>query len=76
MILLDRKYYRSSSKIDITLDQNVIVTKSYYPKFSFTIIISDLGGSLGFWLGLGINQLCLHCFTFLETITKYFKSVL
>ena len=30
---------------------------SQYPDFSWTTFFTDLGGSLGLWLGLGVSQL-------------------
>ena len=45
------------SKIELTLDQSVLVTKSFYPSLSLSRLFSDLGGAMGLWLGLGIIQL-------------------
>ena len=56
------------STVDITLDQTVTITESFYPGLSVTKLISSLGGSLGFWLGLGIIQLCQAA---LDTLAKW-----
>ena len=37
--------------------QEVQVTESYYPEFSVAIFFAEIGGSLGFWLGVGTMQL-------------------
>ena len=44
---------------DLTFDQTVIVTKSFYPPLSFTTLFTQLGGSLGLWLGIGMMQMCI-----------------
>ena len=54
--------------VDITLDPTVTITESFYPGLSVTKLISSLGGSLGFWLGLGIIQLCQAA---LDTLAKW-----
>ena len=45
--------------IDITFDQLVTISKTFYPRLSFTKLFTDLGGSLGLWLGVGLKQMCL-----------------
>ena len=49
----------AASVFEVTLDQVVTVTESRYPQMSFTKLFSEIGGSLGLWLGIGIIQLCV-----------------
>ena len=51
----------------IQFDQSVTVTRLFYPKLSFSILFSDMGGALGFWLGLGALQLAQ---SFIQLIIK------
>ena len=43
--------------ITIFFDQTVDVTEYYYPQFSLTDFLSNVGGCLGLWLGLGVIQM-------------------
>ena len=63
---------RNDTKINMTFDQTVTVTESFYAGISPTRIFSDLGGSLGLWLGLGAIQLCLNAIEYLSLILKLF----
>ena len=38
------------SKIDIAFSEKVTVTKNVFPKFNPAEFLSELGGSMGFWL--------------------------
>ena len=44
------------STFDLTLDQEVTVTESFYPPFSPLQFITVSGGAFGLWLGLGAVQ--------------------
>ena len=66
---------RNNTKIQMTFDQTVTITESFYPGISPTRIFSDLGGSLVLWLGLGAiqgAQLCLNAIEYLSLILKLF----
>ena len=41
---------------DLTLDQEVTLTESFYPPFSPLDFITVSGGALGLWLGIGAVQ--------------------
>ena len=59
-------YDRSYTKFDLTFDQAVTVTESYYPSPSLTKLLAELGGSLGLWLGVGVVQLWLYATNFIS----------
>lgn len=60
------------STFDVTLDQVVTVTESRYPKMSFAKFFSDLGGSLGLWLGIGFIQIGVLLVNLVSKLRKSF----
>ena len=46
----------NNSIINLTFSQEMLVTKTQFLKFIFTNFLSDLGGSMGLWLGIGLLQ--------------------
>ena len=69
----DERTDSALSTFDVTLDQVVTVTESRYPKMSFSKFFSDLGGSLGLWLGIGFIQIGV---LFVNLVSKLRKSFL
>ena len=56
-VFLDEKLVSiKKSRIDITFSNNVAITITYFPKFNIASFMSELGGSMGMWLGLGVVQ--------------------
>ena len=45
----------------LTLPNRLRVTETKYVPFSLGRLLSDLGGGLGLWMGLGVMQLFLAC---------------
>lgn len=56
------------SKFEITIEQEITVTESFYATVSFTKLLTELGGSLGLWLGVGINELWGHGANFVVSL--------
>ena len=61
---MSRSIDRNYSKVDLTFDQTVTISESYYPSPSLTVLLADMGGSLGLWLGVGIIQLFAYASNF------------
>ena len=54
--LYEEKNSGNTSGINLTFSQTVLVSYTHFLKFSFSHFLSDLGGSMGLWLGLGLLQ--------------------
>ena len=66
---------KKDSKVSIFIDPWVSVTEYYFPDFSLTEFLTNVGGTLGFWLGVGIMQLGGHVtFVIVKIAEKINKS--
>ena len=54
---LNKKSQSDFTTLCLDIIQEVKVTESYYPEFSLAGFFAEMGGSLGFWLGVGTMQL-------------------
>lgn len=48
---------------DFTFDQTVTITEAYYSDFDLQEFLSNTGGAVGLWLGLGMVQLIQYIIT-------------
>ena len=44
-------------KFDLSVDQTITITESFYPKFSPLSFITKMGSAIGLWLGAGVVQM-------------------
>ena len=70
MFAYERANYENTSFIKLTFDQNVEMTEYFYPEFSLSTFLSDLGGTLGLWLGVGVMQIGAYG----AAIIRHFKN--
>ena len=54
--LFYRTSVRNYSTILLTFSSKVLVTRTDFPEFSLASFLSEVGGSMGLWLGLGMVQ--------------------
>ena len=53
----------NKTTFDLTMDQEVTVTESFYPSFSPLTFFTVMGGALGLWLGVGVVQVVSYVVT-------------
>ena len=66
-------YNHNLSSIYISFDPTVSIEKTDFPKFEVANYLSSLGGSMGFWLGLGIMQTIELMIEVTEQFGKYWE---
>ena len=62
------------SMIDITFRQRVTITRSFYPSINYSLLLPNIGGTLGLWLGVGVVQLYSHTIDILAFLIMCFKK--
>ena len=55
-LISDEITTRNISVLNLSFNQHVVVTRHSAIKFTFASFLSDVGGGLGLWLGLGVAQ--------------------
>ena len=48
---------QDSTVLDLTVEEKVTVTESFYPSFSPLSFLTMMGGAVGLWLGVGLVQM-------------------
>ena len=56
--------------LDLSFDPTVEIKEYFYPEFSLQSFLSDVGGILGLWLGVGVVQLSGYIFDVFEIIKR------
>ena len=54
--LYEKTNSRNASTISLSFSSRVMVTKTDFLKFSLASLFSEMGGSMGLWMGLGLVQ--------------------
>ena len=68
-IFLDETYKLSNnSRLDIVFSKKVTIALSSFPSFNLAMLLSEIGGSMGIWLGLGAVQIIQCLVKFLRRI--------
>ena len=63
-----------ATMFQLQFEDSVDITEFYYPEFSITNFLSNIGGSLGLWLGLGVLQFTDICSTIIALSQSYIKK--
>ena len=64
---------RNYSTFSVKFRQTVEVTEYFYKELTYTDLLSQLGGTLGFWLGIGVMQILEYGFNFAALLFRVRK---
>ena len=67
---MDKSWPRYESKFEITIHDVVIITELFYPTMTLSTFLSQVGGSLGVWLGMGAVQFFIYGADFLSFMMR------
>ena len=67
---MDKSWTRDVSKFEITIEDVVIITEFFYPTLTLSNFLSQVGGTIGLWLGMGAVQLYIYYNNFLFMFLK------
>ena len=68
---MQSKYQPTSRYLKFKIKQSVKVTEFFYPDVSYGELLSNLGGVVGLWLGIGMMQVVDHGFE----LTSHFRCL-
>ena len=68
---MQSQYHGKVEYLKFKIKQSVKVTEFFYPDVSFGESLSNLGGVVGLWLGIGMMQVVDHGFE----LTSYFRCL-
>ena len=69
-----REAHVNHTVLTLVFSQSVVITKTDFIQFNFMIFLSDIGGSMGLWLGLGLLQAVEIGINFLFTRVQRYRN--